>query len=105
MQRRRPFTCACSRRTVSVRLGRVFDCVLLHDAVNYMTSRSNLAAAIATAFEHTAHGGVAMFQPDFVAESFTPGCESGGSDGNGRGLFDHSSCSVAAREVFLGLRA
>lgn len=70
----------------SVRLGRVFDCVLLHDAVNYMTSRSDLAAAIATAFEHTAPGGVAMFQPDFVAESFTPGCESGGSDGNGRGL-------------------
>lgn len=70
----------------SVRLGRVFDCVLVHDAVCYMTTRSDLAAAIATAYEHTAPGGVALFQPDFVAETFTPGCESGGSDGDGRGL-------------------
>jgi SAM-dependent methyltransferase len=70
----------------SVRLDRVFDCVLVHDAVSYMTSRSDLAAAIATAFAHTAPGGVAMFQPDYVSETFTPGCESGGSDGNGRGL-------------------
>lgn len=70
----------------SVRLGRVFDCVLAHDAISYMTSRTDLAAAIATAFEHTSPGGVAMFQPDFVAETFEPGTESGGSDANGRGL-------------------
>ncbi len=70
----------------SVRLGRVFDCVLVHDAVSYMTSRSDLASAIATAFAHTAPGGVAMFQPDFVSETFEPGTETGGSDGNGRGL-------------------
>ncbi len=70
----------------SVRLGRVFDCVLLHDAVSYMTSRTDLASAIATAFAHTAPGGVAMFQQDFVSETFEPGTETGGSDGNGRGL-------------------
>jgi len=70
----------------SVRLGRVFDCVLVHDAVSYMTSRSDLASAIATAFAHTAPGGVAMFQPDFVSETFEPGAETGGSEGNGRGL-------------------
>ncbi|HSN92190.1 MAG TPA: hypothetical protein VLS93_13250 [Anaeromyxobacteraceae bacterium] len=28
-----------------------------------------------TAFEHTAPGGVALFQPDFVAETFVPGTE------------------------------
>lgn len=70
----------------SVRLGRAFDCVLVHDAISYMASRSDLARAIATAFEHTALGGVAMFQPDFVSETFEPGTEAGGSDGHGRGL-------------------
>jgi len=70
----------------SVRLGRVFDCVLLHDAVSYMASRADLASAIATAFEHTAFGGVTMFQPDFVSETFKPGTETGGSDAGGRAL-------------------
>lgn len=70
----------------TVRLGRVFDCVLVHDAVSYMASRADLASAIATAFEHTAPGGVAMFQPDFVAETFEPGTETGGSDAGSRGL-------------------
>lgn len=70
----------------SIRLGRVFDCVLVHDAVSYMISRIDLASAIATAFAHTAPGGVALFQPDFVSETFEPGTETGGSDGNGRGL-------------------
>jgi SAM-dependent methyltransferase len=70
----------------SVRLGRVFDCVLVHDAVSYMSSRTDLAGVMATAFEHTAPGGVAMFQPDFVSETFEPGTETGGSDGNGRAL-------------------
>lgn len=70
----------------SIRLGRVFDCVLIHDAVSYMTSREDLGKAIATAFAHTAPGGVAMFQPDFVTETFQPGTEAGGSDGGARGL-------------------
>ncbi|HBY59170.1 MAG TPA: class I SAM-dependent methyltransferase [Solibacterales bacterium] len=68
----------------SVRLGRTFDCVLVHDAVGYMTSRADLAQAIATAYAHAAPGGVALFQPDFVEETFLPGAEAGGSDGNGR---------------------
>lgn len=70
----------------SIRLGRIFDCVLLHDAVSYMASRTDLVNAIATAFEHSAPGGVAMFQPDFVSETFKPGTETGGSEGNGRAL-------------------
>ncbi|MBN2191839.1 MAG: class I SAM-dependent methyltransferase, partial [Polyangiaceae bacterium] len=70
----------------SVRLPRVFDCVLVHDAVSYMSSRADLARAIATAFEHTAPGGVAMLQPDFVTETFEPGIETGGSDDGARGL-------------------
>ncbi|NLW51674.1 MAG: class I SAM-dependent methyltransferase [Candidatus Brocadiaceae bacterium] len=70
----------------SIRLGRVFDCVLIHDAISYMASREDLGQAIATAFAHTAPGGVAMFQPDYVSETFQPGTETGGSDGSGRGL-------------------
>lgn len=70
----------------SLRLGRLFDCVLLHDAVSYMATRADLASAIATAFAHTAPGGVALFQPDFVFETFEEGTESGGSDREGRGL-------------------
>ncbi len=70
----------------SIRLGRDFDCVLVHDAVNYMTSRADLASTIATAFLHTAPGGVALFQPDFVSETFEPGTETSGRDGNGRAL-------------------
>lgn len=70
----------------SIRLGRAFDCVLLHDAVSYMATRSDLARAMATAFAHTAPGGVAMFQPDFVAEAFEPGVDTGGSEADGRAL-------------------
>ena len=70
----------------SLRLGRLFDCVLVHDAVVYMCSRDDLAAAVATAFAHTAPGGVAMFLPDFISETFKPGTECGGSDASGRGL-------------------
>ena len=70
----------------SIRLGGTFDCVLLHDAVNYMKSRGDLADAIATAFIHTAPGGAALFQPDFVTETFAPGTETGGSEKDGRAL-------------------
>lgn len=70
----------------SIRLDRVYDCVLIQDAISYMTSRADLGKALATAFAHTAPGGVAMFQPDFISETFQPGTETGGSDGGGRGL-------------------
>ena len=70
----------------TIRLEKVFDAVLVHDAVSYMSSRVDLASAIATAFEHTAAGGVALFQPDFVTETFIPGTEAGGSDAGRRGM-------------------
>ncbi len=70
----------------SLRLNRVFDCVLVHDAVSYLTSREDLGRAIETAFIHCAAGGVALFQPDFVRETFEPGTDVGGSDSPDRGL-------------------
>jgi len=86
-----------------VRLGRLFDCVLVHDAVSYMASRADLQSTIATAFEHTATGGVALFQPDFVAETFAPGTETGGSDAGGRGLryLEWRHVPEAARETYV----
>ena len=54
----------------SVRLGRTFDVVAIHDAVNYMTTEGDLRAAIATAAEHLNPGGVALFAPDCIRETF-----------------------------------
>jgi hypothetical protein len=59
----------------SLRLGRVFDCVLIHDAIMYMTSPADLAAAVETAFVHTRPGGAALFAPDYVRERFSEGTE------------------------------
>ena len=70
----------------SVRLGRFFDVVLTHDAIVYMSTRADLERAIVTASAHTSPGGVALFLPDFVSETFEPGTEAGGSDAGGRGL-------------------
>ena len=70
----------------SVRLGRQFDAVFVHDAVCYMTTESDLQLAIETAFVHCQQGGVALFAPDFVRETFRPGTDHGGSDAGMRGL-------------------
>lgn len=69
------------------RLGRTFDAVFIHDAIDYMTTRDDLAAAVATAFAHTRPGGAALFCPDHVAERFAPSTDHGGTDGpDGRGV-------------------
>lgn len=54
----------------TLRLGRSFDAVFVHDAVAYMTNRADLLAALQTAFEHTKPGGAALFAPDHVREHF-----------------------------------
>jgi SAM-dependent methyltransferase len=70
----------------TVRLGRQFDGVFVHDAVAYMTSEDDLRRAMDTAFVHCRPGGAALFAPDYVAENFTPRTDSGGHDGEGRSL-------------------
>ncbi len=71
----------------TLRLGRDFDAVFVHDAVDYMTSEADLRAAIDTAFAHCRPGGLALFMPDHVAETFEPGSDHGGSDdADGRGV-------------------
>lgn len=70
----------------SVRLGRVFDTVFVHDAVMYMTTEGDLGKAMETAYSHCRPGGAALFVPDHVRESFQPTTRHGGHDGDGRAL-------------------
>ncbi|HKV54895.1 MAG TPA: class I SAM-dependent methyltransferase [Candidatus Binataceae bacterium] len=73
----------------TVRLGKKFEGVLIHDAIMYMTNKRDLEAAIATARAHVATDGVAIVVPDCVAETFEASVESGGhdaADGSGRGV-------------------
>jgi hypothetical protein len=54
----------------TLRLGREFDTVFVHDAVMYMTNEADLEAVAKTAFLHTRPGGAALFAPDYVRETF-----------------------------------
>ena len=70
----------------TVRLGREFDAVFVHDAVVYMTTEADLRAAIETASVHCKPGGAVLFAPDHVRENFRTSTDHGGYDGVGRGL-------------------
>jgi trans-aconitate methyltransferase len=71
----------------TVRLGRTFDAVFVHDAVDYMTSEVDLRQAIETAFVHCRPGGIAVFIPDHIAETFEAASDHGGNDDvDGRGV-------------------
>ena len=67
-------------------LDRRFDIVLAHDAIAYMTSEADLRAAFATARRHLEPGGLALFIPDEVTETFEPGASDlfGGETPDGR---------------------
>lgn len=64
----------------SLRLGRTFDAVFIHDAIGYMTSLPDLRAALETAYLHCRPGGIAVVMPDDIRETFQPGTDHGGSD-------------------------
>jgi SAM-dependent methyltransferase len=70
----------------SVRLGRTFDAVFVHDAVAYLTTEDDLRAMFATAAAHCRPGGCALVVPDAVRETFRPFTDHGGHDGDGRAL-------------------
>ncbi|MGE0028222.1 MAG: trans-aconitate 2-methyltransferase [Thermoleophilia bacterium] len=71
----------------TLRLGRRFDALLVHDAVDYMLTEEDLGAALATVAAHLAPGGAAVLMPDATAETFAPGSSHGGDDGDdGRGV-------------------
>ena len=54
----------------SIRLGRAFDVVAIHDAINYMLTEADLAAAMATAAAHLKPGGLALLAPDWLRDTF-----------------------------------
>lgn len=71
----------------TLRLGRAFDLVLIHDAIVYATSPAAVRDALRTAAVHCRPGGRVALLPDYVRETFVPGVEHGGRDaGDGRGL-------------------
>ena len=70
----------------SVRLARSFDAVLVHDAIDYITTGRDLRQVIDTAYAHCRPGGLALFVPDYVKDTFREiaGSGGGGDDGSGR---------------------
>jgi SAM-dependent methyltransferase len=71
----------------TLRLGRTFDVVFIHDAISYLRTEDDLGAAIATAAEHVRPGGVVILTPDATTEIFNPRTDHGGHDGDdGRSL-------------------
>lgn len=70
----------------TVRLDERFDAVFVHDAVDYMTTLEDLLAAMETAYAHLSTGGVALFAPDHIRDTFEPSTDHGGTDAGDRGL-------------------
>jgi SAM-dependent methyltransferase len=56
----------------SVRLGRTFEAVLIHDAIDYMLTEDDLRKALATAAAHLEPGGMLIMAPDCFRETFRP---------------------------------
>jgi ubiquinone/menaquinone biosynthesis C-methylase UbiE len=70
----------------TLRLGRAFDAVLVHDAVAYMTTVEDLRAAARTAFVHTRPGGAAIVAPDCTRETFVEQSQLHAASAGGRAL-------------------
>jgi ubiquinone/menaquinone biosynthesis C-methylase UbiE len=70
----------------SIRLDQRFDAIFIHDAVMYVTSIQDLAAVVETAYVHCRPGGVALFAPDSIKESFKTSTHHGGHDSKDRAM-------------------
>ena len=70
----------------TIRLRRTFDVVFVHDAIDYMLTLQDLRQALETASIHCRSGGLALFVPDYVRETFEPSTDHGGTDGDGHSL-------------------
>ncbi|MEQ1866522.1 MAG: hypothetical protein ABL996_17940 [Micropepsaceae bacterium] len=96
----------------SPRLRQRFDSAFAHDAISYVTSEHDLVRAIMTAFVHWKPGGVALFQPDDMRETFRTQQARRGRTTSGRALrraeitdalvndTSESTTSDFARELF-----
>lgn len=71
----------------SLRLGRLFDLVLVHDAIVYATEPDAVRDTLRTVAVHCRTGGRVAVLPDHVRETFEAGTDHGGRDApDGRGL-------------------
>jgi SAM-dependent methyltransferase len=89
----------------TLRLGRVFDVVFIHDAVGYLTSLADLSQAIETAWIHCRPGGFALFAPDAYLLRDEGGDVRVESDRHRMGLFSRSQWLDAIRRVGFEARA
>ncbi len=64
----------------TVDLGRTFDAVVVHDAVDYMVTTEDLTALLSACARHLRPGGAVVVMPDHLRETFQPGTGTGGSD-------------------------
>ena len=55
----------------TVRLGRRFQAVLIHDAISYMLTQEDLASTFETARAHLEPGGILITVPDWFTETFS----------------------------------
>ncbi|MDQ3123254.1 MAG: class I SAM-dependent methyltransferase [bacterium] len=69
-----------------LRLGRIYDGVLIHDAIMYMLSEADLKAAIQTAHAHLKQGGTLVIAPDCIRETFKETTDYEGHDNGNRGV-------------------
>lgn len=70
----------------TLRLGREFDAVFIHDAIDHMITAGDLQQAMQTAFVHCKAGGLALLVPDHLRETFAPSTSHDGYDGEGRAI-------------------
>jgi ubiquinone/menaquinone biosynthesis C-methylase UbiE len=68
------------------RLERQFDSVFVQDAVSHITNPEDLSLVMKSAFIHCKGGGVVLFAPDYVRETFKPSTQHGGHDSDIRSL-------------------
>jgi len=73
----------------TLRFGRTFDAVFIHDAIMYMIAEADLECALETASAHCKSGGAALIMPDVLRETFVSLTTHGGHDsetGDGRSI-------------------
>jgi trans-aconitate methyltransferase len=69
-----------------IRLGKQFDAVFIHDAINCMATEEDLFKVIQRCAGHCRSGGVVLIVPDFFKETFKPSTHHGGHDLDNKGL-------------------
>ncbi|MEM9070122.1 MAG: methyltransferase domain-containing protein [Myxococcota bacterium] len=70
----------------TLRLGRTFDAVVVHDAISYLTTLEDLKKTAATVFAHLKPGGRAIVAPDTTREDFEESSDLHENDEGNRSL-------------------